>query len=304
MKTNCIFLSLAAVVALASCSKSEAPVNASAPVRFTAAIAGEALPAAATRAAGTTWAANDAIGIFMVNHGLTTIAENASDKQYTTAAGDGNFAAADASNEIYYPMDGSAVDFIACYPYTAGATLTTPVNIAIGTTQTTASQPGFDLLYAKADNSAAGYSKTTSAAVGLKFSHQLSKLVLNTTAGEGVGSALTGMTVKIVGMNTANTFDLSTGALGVTPGTPAAITPRTITDGASYDAIIMPGSYAAGVVTVEFTVGTETFIWNVGAITFASGSAYTYDLTLKRTGVTVTSNITDWIPETGTGTAE
>jgi len=309
MKTNRIFFlaaALSAVVALTSCGKNETTVNTSAPVRFSAAIAGQALPGAATRAEGTTWASGDAVGIFMVNHGLTTIAENAGNRQYTTT-GDGNFTAV-AGDEIYYPMDGSAVDFIAWYPYSAGAALGTPVAIPIATTQTAANQPDFDLLYATANNSGNGYTKTTSGAVALAFSHKLSKLVLNTTADPSVGVALTGMTVKITGMNTAGTFDLSTGALGTT-GTPAAITPRTITDGASYDAIILPGSYAAGALTVEFTIGSgsgaETFVWNVGAITFDSGSQYTYDLTLKRTGVTVTGSITPWTPvASGSGTAE
>lgn len=62
---------------------------------------------------------------------------------------------------------------------------------------------------------------------------------------------LVGMKVTVKGMNTTNTFDLSTSRLGDTPDTEADITPRTITDGEAYDAIILPGSYGTGEVTVE-----------------------------------------------------
>jgi hypothetical protein len=48
------------------------------------------------------------------------------------------------------------------------------------------------------------------------------------------------------------------------------------------------------VVTVEFTVGGETFTWKVDATTFGSGNEYTYAVTLTRTGVNVTGTIKPW----------
>ena len=298
-KTSSFFVAATLICALAftSCNVNDDITDeTSQAVRFCASIDNQAVAnAPETRAAGAAWNNGDAIGIFMVKNGTTTISEQAVNKPYTTQ-GAATFTAA-AGNEIYYPMNGSAVDFIAYYPYESGNVLTTAINVEIGTTQTTASQAGFDLLWARADNSGNGYNKISHAAtpVAFVFNHKLAKIVMNCSADASVGTALTGMTVTIKGMNTKNTFNLATGVLG-TPGTPAAITPHTVADGAIYDAIIMPGGYATGALTVEFTVGGETFTWNVGAETFVAGNEYTYAITLTRTGVIVTGTINPWIP--------
>jgi hypothetical protein len=267
------------------------------PVRFTASIDNQAIAGApGTRAAGSTWRNNDAIGIFMVETGTTTIAENAVNKQYTTSSGNGSFTAATLADEIFYPMDNSDVNFIAYYPYRSDATLTTTANIEIATAQTAANQPTYDLLWS---GSATDYSKASTDDVALTFQHKLSKIVMNVSAHANVGTTdLSGMTVTIKGMNTKNTINLATGVLN-TPSAVADITPRTITAGSKYDAIIIPGDYDAEDVSVEFTVNGETFTWNVDAKSFASGNEYTYDVTLTRTGVVVTGIITPWISVPG-----
>ena len=281
---------LMGAVAFTSCNVND-EISDNVAVSFTAGI-DQAAAVDGTRAAGTTWG-NDAIGIFMMN-GATTEAVN---MQYTTT-GSSSFTVA-AGNEMYYPMDGSTVNFIAYYPYASGTALATPLGVTIGTSQTAASQPAFDLLWAKADNGGSGYNKVShkTTPVALTFVHKLAKIVMNCTADPSVGSALTGMTVTIKGMNTENTFNLSTGTLGNSPDTPLPITPRTVTDGSVYDAIIMPDSYAAeDNITVEFTVSGETFTWDVGATNFDGGNEYSYDVILTRTGVSVTGTISPWIP--------
>ena len=297
---NYLVMMAAAVLMLgfSSCNVNDVIEDQPQVVSFSAGIDIQALPngAPGTRAAGTTWGVNDAIGIFMVDNGTTTIAEGAVNKRYTTTGNDA-FTSATMGDAIYYPMDAAdKVDFIAYYPWAANNVLGTAIDVEIGTTQTTASQAGFDLLWAKANGTGgAGYDKSNTTPVLLDFDHRLSKIVMNCSADASVGTALTGMTVKINGMNTKNTFNLSTGALG-TANTPAAITPRTVTNGSVYDAIILPGSYAAGAITVEFTVGGDTFIWtltNTDA-TFVGGNEYTYAVTLTRTGITVTGTITPW----------
>lgn len=271
---------LAGLVAFTSCSVND-DIQDNAAVRFTAGIDGATAIGPESRAAGSEWASGDAIGIFMTDGAAAVLAAN---KHYTTT-GASAFTAV-TGDELYYPMDGGTVGFIAYYPYASGTALGN-INVTIGD-QT--DQPSFDLLY----SSGATGSKASTTPVALTFEHKLAKIVMNCTADASVGTALTGMTVTIKGMNTANTFDLSTGTLG-TPGTVAAITPRTVADGSEYDAIIMPGSYLADVITVEFTVGTDTFTWNVGATSFEGGNEYSYDVTLTRTGVNVTGTITPWI---------
>lgn len=290
------------MVGFSSCNGDDETADSNQPqaVRFSADIANQALPdgAPGTRAAGTTWANGDAIGIFMVDNGATTIAEGAANKQFTT---DGTSAfTAVSGDEIYYPMDGSKVDFIAYYPYAAANTTPGTINIGIGA-QT--NQPAFDLLWTKADNSGTGYDKNThkTTPVGLAFDHKLSKIVMNVKAEANTGiSDLNTATVVINDMFTQNTFDLATGALGAAHTT-AAITPRklgTEPSGflASYDAIIMPHTYNAGDVTVVFTVGGNPYTWTLKAAdaVFAPGNEYTYAVTLTRTGVQVSGTITPW----------
>lgn len=305
MKTiqNLILLSALAGAAWVSSCSSDEDVNEvnNGEVRFTAAIGTQATATpAATRASGTQWGMGDKIGIFMVEHGTFTIAESASNRKYTTPAGNGNFTPV-TGNEIYYPMDNSTVDFIAYYPHADVATLTDALPVTIATTQTPGTQPSFDLLWAKANNSGNGYSKTSPDAVALTFGHCLTKLTMNCKLDASVGVPhLDGTTVTIKGMNTRNTFDLKTGTLG-TPDTQADITPNKLTRpvaayDATYDAIILPGIYDTGDVSVEFNIGGDTFTWSVEGIEFLPGTEYIYEVTILRTGILVEGTITEWNP--------
>lgn len=299
-----MFGALVCAVLVTSCNVND-DIEDNNAVRFTAGIGQQATPqddAAGTRAASTNWAAGDAIGIFMVDHTSGDVVMNAANKQYTTLAGGSNFTA--VAGEIYYPQTGK-VDFIAYYPWKTGYTLGTAIDVEIATTQTAGNQPEFDLLYATADNSGSGYDKVTNANdnVALAFDHKLAKIVMNCEGDPSIGALPAGMTVSITGMNTKNTFDLATGSLGTSPGTPAAITPLKIataaTFDASYDAIIMPGRYGADDIKVTFTVNGDAFTWNVPAITFAGGLEYIYTITVTRTGVKFTGTINPWIQVPG-----
>lgn len=301
---NLVMLStFAGAMCFSSCSNDEDvnEVN-NGEVRFTAGIGHQAVATpAASRAADTAWDAGDKIGIFMVKHGETTIAESASNKKFTTATGDGNFTPV-IGYEIYYPMDASPVDFIAYYPHANAVTLDADIPVEIATTQTTASQATCDLLWARANGTSGnGYNKESTSAVALTFGHCLTKITMNCKLDASVGvSNLDAATVTIKGMNARNTFDLKTGTLG-TPAKPTAITPRKLaapvaTYAATYDAIILPATYAADVVSVDFGIGNETFTWDVKATTFKPGTEYIYEVTIRRTGVTAEGTITPWEP--------
>lgn len=304
-KKTIVMLSALAAVCLASCDNDEEINMNDGAVRFTASVGKEAVATPQSRAAGIEWAAMDKIGIFMVDHGVTTIAETAENKQYITGKGDGAFTPA-IGHEIYYPMDDNyAVDFIAYYPYRDGAKLDTHLNLAIATTQTDATQAATDLMWAKADNSGNGYRKSENTTVALTFDHCLAKLTMNCKVDASVGApgVLDGGTVTIHGMNTRNMFDLATGILGATPEALAEITPRKLSTSpagfhACYDAIILPGAYADGQLTVDFTTaGGEIFTWNVEAITLESGHEYIYEVTITRTEVVANCWIRPWNTE-------
>ncbi|MBC5614552.1 fimbrillin family protein [Bacteroides hominis] len=293
---------LAGAVCLASCSSDE-EVNVSndGRVLFTAGIGNQAVAATpATRASGSAWASGDAIGIFMVGHG--TVDVEAGNKKFITLGGNGTFTPV-AGNEIYYPMDNIKVDFIAYYPYKENVSFDADLPVTIATDQTaTDAQPGCDLMWAKADKNGNGYTKDADATtpVALTFGHCLAKLRMNCTVDVSVGVTLDAATVTISGMNTVNTFDLTTGTLG-TPETETDITPRklatpTANFAATYDAIILPGNYGSNKLSVTFKINGEDFIWQVAAIEFEPGKEYIYEVIIKRTGVSATGTITPWGP--------
>lgn len=304
MKNLMTMCALASAMCLVSCSNDdEMNVNNDGQARFTAAIGNEAVVASpGTRASGTTWGPNDDIGIFMVHHGTENIAEKSSNRQFRTTTGKENFSPV-IGQEIYYPMDNMKVDFISYYPYTDGAALDTPFPVTIGTAQTDASQPGFDLMWAKATNdNGKGYHKEPNTPVAFTFGHCLSKLTMNCTLDASVGTAnLDGAKVTIHSMNTVSTFDLKTGKQNGTPDTPADITPRklatpTANFDATYDAIILPAGYGDGAVTVDFEINSEIYTWNVDAMTFEAGNEYIYEVEITRSGVNVTGTIVGWNP--------
>ena len=262
-------------------------------VQFSAGI--EAVPKAQTYASGTSWSPGDAIGIFMVENGTFDISLGAENKEYTTT-GDGNFT--EVAGGIYYPLSGN-VGFIAYYPWQTGMDLTDPYEVDV----IDQSNPeAIDLLWAMENNGGSGYN---SGIIALKFSHMLTRIVLNATPGDGLTAAdLAGMTVKICGLKTKADFRLAEGTLG-TPSDVADIEPQLVAG--KYEAIIVPQLVGAHVMEVKFILAnSDEFVWDVPVTTFAAGKEYTYTITLKRSGeVSFTGTINPWIPEAGgSGIAE
>ena len=295
IKNSAVAAILTAAAIFGSCSHDDDPDITPQAVRFTSSI-NEA--SHTLKASGASWAANDAVGIYML---ATTPANNAENKRHVTATGSSAFAAV-AGQEIYYPQNGEDVDFVAYYPYKDNiGGMNYPVNVA---TQT--DQSAIDLLYS---NNAVGKNKTDGD-VALYFTHKLSKIVVNTVNGDGFGSPNFGpMTMKIRGMNTTATFDLRTGTLG-DGGNPAPITPLPVgIGGERYEAIVLPATFAAeGDMTMEFELNNakgEVLTWKCPAgESFEAGKQYTYRMTISRTRVIATCTITDWNDVERTGTAE
>lgn len=288
MKVNqLLFLATAAAAVTSSCQK--APVSEqeiTKAVTFSSTISNQVT----TKAAGANWESNDAIGVFMkTGSGLSNVL--ASNKQYVTTKGDGNFNASSTTEEINYPADGSNVDFIAYYPYQTTITNNIyPVNVADQTQQNK-----IDLLYA---NNVTGANKNKPNAQ-LQFGHKLSKVELTVAAGTGV-SSLSGLTVTYNGLNTTANFDLATGTLAA-GANPTAIKAKT-TAGTSTtlaEAILLPVANVAGA-KVEFKIGNETYTWTLpSSTTYEAGKKYSYNITLQEqagnnAAIVASGNITDW----------
>lgn len=290
----------AAAMMFAACSGNEGETTGTderVPVEFSASVG-----VTETRAIDQSWSPTDAIGIYMVNKDAelkdANISEGAANIRYVVSTGQANGFKADGTT-IYYPMDGSAVDFYAYYPQTADAVkkddtsgnYVYALNVA---TQT--NQEALDFMYS---SNVKDCSKTNKAA-GLSFYHQLCKMVLTVKPGAGVSeSDLAGLTVKVNGQNTTATFDLTAGKLETDASNSADITFYKQTEKYIYEAILLPSTDASR--TFEFDLNNNydpPFTWNMNK-ELVGGSKYTYTVKLNRSGVEVTGDIQPWNEENG-----
>jgi hypothetical protein len=273
MKTK-LLVALAAMLALASCQNSPNLQPKSESVDFATAIGDYS-----TRAADNHWDAGDNVGIYMIAAGGTLDANAlAQNKKYTTT-GTNSLEAASAADEIYYPDNGAAVDFIAYYPWQTTITdFTYPVNVATQSPMT-----AIDLLYS--DN-ATGYTKGDPTA-DMTFTHELSKIVFNIV---DKTEAITMPSVTVEGINTTAGFSLVTGALSGagTPADVAMVVSSTGDHSARAEAIILPAAEAD--YTFRFTIGEKTLRLVIEDLALEEGKKYTY-----------TVNVTDKVLMDGEG---
>ncbi|MGF7025671.1 MULTISPECIES: fimbrillin family protein [Sphingobacterium] len=302
MKTQLLTAFSAAVLLLGACAKNDTPDVEHEVINFSGQIS-QLKATSNPSGASTVWASGDQIGIFMVNHGTTTISENSSNRQYNF---NGTVFAPATGQGIYYPVSDSKVDFVAYYPFVPTASLSTvqPIDVS---SQNDLSK--IDFLWSKATNGVNGFNKSSGTQVPLVFDHKLSKVVIKPTAGTGLDASnadWSAMGVKIKGMQTMSSIDLSTGTLGAASG-PADISPFVKASGSTYEAIVLPATYAtAGAVRFTFEIGNDTYAWASQANEqFEPGKEYTYTITVHKTGV-VLGNVTikDWDTVSRTGTAD
>lgn len=287
MKTkHILFATMLSLFTFWSCSTDQDDDVATEPnrviARFTATISGQVQ----TKATGTSWAQDDAVGVFMKTSGQnlssTSIIDNARNKKYKTS-GSGNFFPADGNQNVYFPSNGGNVDFIAYYPYQPGLT---DFNYKIDLSNQSL-QEAIDLLYS--DN--AKELNNSNPMSSLSFSHQLSKLVFSVTAGSGLTS-LEGLKITIAGMKTRAEFSLVDGTLTVDDQSTTDIVLKTLINGtkATSEAIVLPAEGMSGR-TITFTLPSGTFKWVVPSkVKYEKGYRYTYDIVLKNKGGEVTPN--------------
>lgn len=249
-----------------------------------------------TRAADNAWHAGDAIGIFTVETGTTTVHNNQANFKYTNQADAGTagtFEPDGTANVAYFPHDGTKLDIMAYYPWRDDADNgQVAVNVALQT-----SLPAIDLM----TSAVAGPHDKNTAQVELKFHHRLAKLVLTistdaTTADIDPATA----TAVIKGMKTRATYFLETGTLGAeTDVLDIAMVGRT--------AIVIPTAAGAGVqIVVTAADGTE-FTGNLpDDLAIEAGKVTTVAFTLHKSGsgvpaATIEATIADWTDGATTG---
>jgi len=246
-----------------------------------------------TRAANAEWTAGDKVGIFMkaANGDLSTAI--AANKLHTTDE-NGNLTASNAENALYYPTDGSSVDFVAYYPYVISLAGTTyKVDVA---TQT--DQPAIDLLYS--DN-AKGFAKGTSSTPQLTFAHMLSQIVFNIEKDATIPT-LDGLKVTFKGMNTKADFTLADGKLG-NAGTVADIAANVDVNGATATTIVLPAA-ALSDIKVVFDLNGKSYTADYPQTVLDAGRKYVHKVKLSDSNgqpviVMEAATITDWIEVPG-----
>ena len=287
MKKMTKFFTLALLAgAMVSCSTEDtAPStqNEKVAVQFTGGISVN------TRAAGLAWADGDRIGIFMTEAGKTlsadVIKEGVDNVCYQTD-GSKSFSPISGGKTVYFPIDGD-VDFYSYYPQTTVNDYKVALNVA-----DQKSQEAIDFMYAKTT----GCNKATPQVV-LKFYHQLSNLILNVQAGNGLTQdELKDMTVTIKDQNTTATYNLVDGTIS-DEGNPANITMKATEETEQsklYEAILLP-TEAKPVIEFDLNNGYDApFVWTM-PVKLEGGNRYNYTtVKLTRTGVVLTGTIEAW----------
>lgn len=281
-------LSLFALAACVSNDDKSEWNDGSQPINFTSSIQG-----LNTRAANAEWTAGDKVGIFMKAANGDLSAATAVNKLHTTDK-NGNLTASNADNALYYPTDGSSVDFVAYYPYvTSLAGTTYKVDV---TTQT--DQPAIDLLYS--DN-AKGFAKGASSKPQLQFAHMLSQIVFNIEKDATIPT-LNGLKVTFKGMNTKADFTLADGKLG-DAGTVADIAANVDVDGATATTIVLPAT-ALSDIKVVFDLNGKSYTADYPQNVLDAGRKYVHKVKLSDSNgqpviVMEAATITDWIEVPG-----
>lgn len=210
------------------------------------------------------------------------------------ADGSGGF----THQSMFYPMSGKNIDIYAIHPYSSPADLNTDLNFSIVPDQST--NEGYlesDLLFAsKTDVS------RTKNSILLNFSHKLAKLEF--TILEGDEADLTELNkINILNVKPSISLNTTSGVLGSASGSVLNVTAKGVhgtadpdeTEVSGIEAIIIPQNIPAGVKLFEITIGNVKYYYTTTEeLTFLEGKKYNLKLTIRQTGIELTSSIEDW----------
>ena len=240
-----------------------------------------------TRASGLAWANGDRIGIFMTGTkqalSADAIKEGVDNVCYQTS-GSSAFSPISGGKTIYYPIDGD-VDFYSYYPQTTVSNYKVALNVADQT-----NQEAIDFMYAKTT----GCNKATPQ-VDLRFSHMLSRLILNVQPGNGLTEDdLNKLKVTIKDQNTTATFNLADGLIS-DEGNPTNIQMKAVQVGKKYEAILLPTNSTTREIEFDLDNGYDApFVWTM-ATDLKGGNLYNYTtVKLTRTSVELSGTIKPW----------
>lgn len=259
-----------------------------------------------TRATDAAWANGDAIGISCSSDGDVTKYDN---MKYVTAGGNGTFThytgtSEDLANGIFF-QGTEQVTFSAYYPFTG--TEGSPAGEISGSTEDQTNQKDFDYLYATGAT-AAYNSPAVSFTDAAIFKHKMTRLILiiktSTSDGFSAGDVASGA-YSISGIKHSGKFDTATGTATATDGTTDnwTITTTGTSEERTCSMILYPQGGTPSL-TFKATIKGQTYTATITPA-LAASTSYTYTITVKKSGLTVSScTIEGWGAEqTGDGEA-
>lgn len=290
-KSSFMLFAMAGAMTLASCSNEEVNGNDTKNAQLQV-VANIASPQ--TRAFDDQWNAGDQIGIYTLKAGTTDIdaADNLAYRNNLTegCAATANFAPAGEAAKL--PDDGSKVDVVAYYPYSASAA----AGVVELDVQKQDNQAAIDLLGAKAEGVCANAPQAV-----LNFKHKLTKIFIRTTAEDG--SSLSDLKAYIKGMYTKVSYSAFADELSMVSGDTKKDVEMRSADGYYVEAIVLPNIAGNDATTrnIEFEHNGKVYKVAISAdVKFESGKKYVYDATFTATGVKIEgAGITNWEEVTG-----
>lgn len=245
------------------------------------------------------WTAGDAIGVYVTSSGNTT----GDNKKYVTTNGDGTFEAADNNNIIYF-KDNKETTFSAYYPYNK---FLTDGKMDWNMAEVEANQPcKADVLFASGATASKASPIVNFTDIEHRFKHCMSLVEFKIKPGQGVKyNNYKFNRLELKGIFTSGKFDTRTGSVE-TAGDRATLT-RVFNDvpfesEESFAYIMLPQSLESNKMDIEiYLLLNDSEVKYTTPITpstngqFEGGKKYTYNITVKNTGITIeNANIVPW----------
>ena len=292
------FLYIAAAALLfAACANEEDGIGNNGPVAAT--VQADIVKNITRATTDDTWSKNDAIGVYATSSGNTT----GDNKKYVTTNGDGTFEAADNNNIIYF-KDNKETTFSAYYPYSESLT---DGKMDWNMAAVEANQPcKADVLFASGATASKASPTVNFTDVEHRFKHCMSLVEFKIKPGQGVKyNNYKFNRLELKGIFRSGKFDTRTGSVE-TAGDRGPIILNfddvSFESEKSFAYIMLPQSLESNKMDIEiYLLLNDSEVKYTTPITpstngqFEGGKKYTYNITVKNTGITIEkANIVPW----------
>ena len=245
------------------------------------------------------WTAGDAIGVYVTSTGYTT----GDNKKYVTTNGDGTFEAADNNNTIYF-KNNEETTFSAYYPYSESLK---NGKMDWNMDEVKANQPcKADVLFASGATASKASPTVNFTDADHNFKHCMSLVEFKIKPGQGVKyNNYRFNRLELKGIFRSGQFDTRTGAV-ITIGDRGSIR-RDFDDvyfenEESFAYIMLPQNLESNKMDIDiYLLLNDSEVKYTTSITpttngqFEGGKKYTYNITVKNTGITIEyANIVPW----------